>query len=112
MCGISGVISNKQDREQDIKKVRDMSLKITHRGPDSKSIYPKDNFHLNFNRLSIVDIQNGNQLFYSKKKNIMAWVNGEIYNYREIKENYSINYNYQTRSDCEVVGLNESNRRL
>jgi asparagine synthase (glutamine-hydrolysing) len=103
MCGISGVISNKQDREQDIKKVRDMSLKITHRGPDSKSIYSKDNFHLNFNRLSIVDIQNGNQPFYSKKQNIIAWVNGEIYNYREIKENYTTNYNYQTRSDCEVV---------
>ena len=103
MCGISGIISDGKDREKDIQTVQDMSLKISHRGPDVKSKYSIDNFHLNFNRLSIVDIQNGNQPFYNKKHNLMVWVNGEIYNYREIKENYTSNYNYQTRSDCEVV---------
>ena len=96
MCGISGIISDGKDQEKDIQIVRDMSLKISHRGPDSISKYSLDNFHLNFNRLSIVDIQNGNQPFYNKKQNLMVWVNGEIYNYREIKENYTLNYNYKT----------------
>jgi len=103
MCGISGIISNEENQELVLKKVKDMSSKITHRGPDSKSINSIDNFHLIFNRLSIVDVENGHQPFHSKKDNLIVWVNGEIYNYKEIKKNFANNYKFNTQSDCEVV---------
>ena len=103
MCGISGIITNSLKQDHVMKKVEDMALKIKHRGPDSSNKTSIENFHLIFNRLSIVDIENGNQPFYNKTRSIVAWVNGEIYNYREIKDDYTKNYEFKTQSDCEVV---------
>ena len=65
-----------------------MSKKIKHRGPDSTNFNSFNNFHISFNRLSIVGIKNGEQPFINKNKTINVWVNGEIYNYQDIKKNY------------------------
>ena len=72
MCGIAGIINNGLKLDHVMKKVEEMSLKIKHRGPDSSNKTSIENFHLIFNRLSIVDIENGNQPFYNKKKNIVV----------------------------------------
>jgi asparagine synthase (glutamine-hydrolysing) len=87
MCGISGIIYNGLKQDHVMKKVEEMALKTKHRGPDSSNKTSIENFHLIFNRLSIVDMEYGNQPFYNKKRNIVVWVNGEIHNYREIKDN-------------------------
>lgn len=102
MCGISGVVSLK-DKNVNLNIVKEMSKKISHRGPDDFDLTSCQNLHIGFNRLSIVGIQNGNQPFYSNDKDIIAWVNGEIYNYKEIKDTICKDYKFKTNSDCEVV---------
>ena len=103
MCGISGILTNNKKDTEVVSKVQLMSKKIKHRGPDSTNFNSFNNFHISFNRLSIVGIKNGEQPFINKNKTINVWVNGEIYNYQDIKKNYLKNYKFKTESDCEVV---------
>ena len=80
-----------------------MSKKIRHRGPDWSGIYCGKTAILCHERLSIVDPQSGGQpLFSPDRKQILA-VNGEIYNHRQIREQYAGRYDFQTGSDCEVI---------
>ena len=80
-----------------------MSKKIRHRGPDWSGIYCGKTAILCHERLSIVDPQSGGQpLFSPDRKQILA-VNGEIYNHRQIREQYTGRYDFQTGSDCEVI---------
>ena len=67
-----------------------MTQKIKHRGSESTKFNSFNNFHISFNRLSIVGIKNGEQPFESKNKKINVWVNGEIYNYKELKKNTTL----------------------
>ncbi len=79
-----------------------MSQKIRHRGPDWSGIYVGKSAILAHERLSIVDPESGGQpLFSPDRKQILA-VNGEIYNHREIRREFSTSYEFQTGSDCEV----------
>ena len=87
MCGISGILSLKHNDLKEVANVKLMSQKIIHRGPDSTKFSSFNNFHISFNRLSIVGIKNGEQPFQNKNKKINAWVNGEIYNYKDLKKN-------------------------
>lgn len=80
-----------------------MSKKIRHRGPDWSGIYCGKSAILCHERLSIVDPESGKQpLFSTDKKQVLA-VNGEIYNHRKIRKDYSGTYEFQTGSDCEVI---------
>lgn len=85
MCGISGYFG-KTKIDLNKKKIIN-SLK--HRGPDNQSIfekYAKNNLFLAFSRLSIIDLNNrSNQPFTFK--NFIICFNGEIYNFKEIREN-------------------------
>ena len=103
MCGISGILSLKHNDLKEVANVKLMSQKIIHRGPDSTKFSSFNNFHISFNRLSIVGIKNGEQPFQNKNKKINAWVNGEIYNYKDLKKKYLKEYTFKTDSDCEVV---------
>ena len=80
-----------------------MSQKIRHRGPDWSGIYCGGSAILAHERLSIVDPESGGQpLFSPDKKQILA-VNGEIYNHQDIRRQYAGKYEFQTKSDCEVI---------
>ena len=77
---------------------------LSHRGPDEKSILVEDNFVLGFWRLSIVDIEKGNQPMEDKISGIKILFNGEIYNYKEIKNKLkNKKYIFNSRSDTEVI---------
>lgn len=103
MCGIIGAFDLKVNSSELRGQVLEMSKKLRHRGPDWSGIYCGENAILAHERLSIVDPQSGNQpLFSEDKKNILA-VNGEIYNYVQLKEEVGANYKFQTQSDCEVI---------
>ena len=54
-------------------------------------------------RLAIVDPASGNQPIFSEDRSLVLAANGEIYNHRALKENLSIDYNFQTNSDCEII---------
>ncbi|HSM46234.1 MAG TPA: asparagine synthase-related protein, partial [Draconibacterium sp.] len=103
MCGIVCVFDLKTDAQELRPKVLKMSKKVRHRGPDWSGIYCGEKSVMAHERLSIVDPESGGQPLYSKDKKLILAVNGEIYNHREIRKQYSGKYEFLTGSDCEVI---------
>ncbi|OHB10385.1 MAG: asparagine synthase (glutamine-hydrolyzing) [Candidatus Zambryskibacteria bacterium RIFCSPLOWO2_02_FULL_39_26] len=102
MCGIAGVIGqNIQNKEKVIGK---MVAKIAHRGPDDDGFFVDSNVGLGMRRLSIIDLKTGRQPVTSENGKILIFFNGEIYNYKELREELLIkNYIFKTASDTEVI---------
>ncbi|RDU22725.1 asparagine synthase (glutamine-hydrolyzing) [Anaerosacchariphilus polymeriproducens] len=86
MCGICGFIGEIEERE---KILENMMEKIKHRGPDASGKYFGTEAALGFQRLSIVDLENGCQPMYNENKDIAIVFNGEIYNFKELKHKLS-----------------------
>lgn len=103
MCGIVGVFDLKTDVDKLRPQVLEMAKKIRHRGPDWSGIYCSDNAILAHERLSIVDPASGRQPLYSKDGNLILAVNGEIYNHVELKNDLKEEYDFLTKSDCEII---------
>ena len=103
MCGIACIFGIKEQTPELRKKALKMSQKIRHRGPDWSGIYVGGSAILAHERLSIVDPESGQQPLFSPDKKIVLAVNGEIYNHREIRKWYDGRYDFQTKSDCEVI---------
>lgn len=103
MCGIVGVFDLKVSSQKLRPQVLQMSKKLRHRGPDWSGIYCGEKAILAHERLSIVDVQSGNQPLYSNDKSQVLAVNGEIYNHEELRETFNGSYEFQTKSDCEVI---------
>ena len=101
MCGFVGFVSKDQNKKKIIKDMADI---IVHRGPDSDGYYVGDNVALGFRRLSIIDLDGGSQPIYNEKKDKVIVFNGEIYNYKEIKEDLlKKGHKFSTESDTEVL---------
>ena len=103
MCGVVGVFDLKSNHLELKAGILKMSRKVRHRGPDWSGIFCCDKAILAHERLSIVDPQSGGQPLYSKDRNLILAVNGEIYNHQEIRKRYSDSYEFLTHSDCEVI---------
>ena len=103
MCGIVGVFDLKINHMELRSTVLKMSKKVRHRGPDWSGIFYCEKAILAHERLSIVDPESGRQPLYSKDRNLILAVNGEIYNHQEIRKRYESTYEFQTHSDCEVI---------
>ena len=103
MCSIVGVFDIKSDLQELRSQALEMSKLVRHRGPDWSGIFCSDNAILAHERLSIVDPQSGKQPLFSKDRKHILAVNGEIYNYNELREQTEDVYEYQTNSDCEVI---------
>jgi asparagine synthase (glutamine-hydrolysing) len=104
MCGICGIIrfDNKSVQEAHL---REMMRIMKHRGPDDEGIFIKDNTGLGFVRLSIIDLSMaGHQPMFSTDKRYVILLNGEIYNYIELREELkSKGYIFRSGSDTEVL---------
>lgn len=99
MCGFVGFINKKEKKKDDIKKMTDA---ISHRGPDDEEYYTDDSISLGFRRLSIIDLKNGKQPM--EYDNYMITFNGEIYNFKDIKEELiKKGHEFKTNSDTEVL---------
>ncbi|MFY9309418.1 MAG: asparagine synthase B [Bacteroidia bacterium] len=103
MCGIVGVFDLKTESKDLRAQVLEMSKKIRHRGPDWSGVYCTDKAILAHERLAIVDPQSGGQPLFSKDRKLVLAVNGEIYNHQELREQLKDEYEFQTKSDCEVI---------
>lgn len=103
MCGFTGAFELKQPSGDLRPQVLKMSKQIRHRGPDWSGIYCGDKAILAHERLSIVDPMSGSQPLYSPDGSCVLAVNGEIYNHEAIRERYKDTYDFQTKSDCEVI---------
>lgn len=103
MCGIIGIFNIKEETELYRRKALKMAQKIRHRGPDWSGIYCGKSAILAHERLSIVDPESGGQPLISPDGRQILAVNGEIYNHLQIREKYAGKYQFQTKSDCEVI---------
>jgi asparagine synthase (glutamine-hydrolysing) len=100
VCGITGFVSPNFNREQ----LGRITSSIKHRGPDAEGYFfeASDQIGLGHLRLSIIDLSAAaNQPFYSHDGRFVMIYNGEVYNYREIKEKYRLET--RTSSDSEVI---------
>ncbi len=102
MCGIAGVIDPKiEDKE---KVIGDMVSAIFHRGPDEDGFYADSHVGLGMRRLSIIDLHSGQQPITSKNEELLIFFNGEIYNYKELREDLVVRgYAFKTNTDTEVI---------
>lgn len=102
MCGISGIFQFKQTHIDENKIVR-MSKAMFKRGPDDTGIYSTDYIGLAHQRLSIIDTSTAGHQPMTRGKYTIVF-NGEIYNYKELKNTLSQKgYSFQSDSDTEVL---------
>ena len=101
MCGIAGIAGEIQDRNF----VSAMLKIMKHRGPDYQGFYLSNEIHIGHCRLSIIDLSElANQPFISFQHDVAVAVNGEIYNFKDIKTRLQKKgYKFKSTSDCEVV---------
>jgi len=98
MCGIFGFNFSDKKLAKSIVKI------LNHRGPDDNSIYEDELFTIGYTRLSIIDLDKGNQPIYNAKKTKLVFFNGEIYNYKELRTRLEKKgYKFKTNSDTEIV---------
>ncbi|MBO7217925.1 MAG: asparagine synthase (glutamine-hydrolyzing) [Clostridia bacterium] len=101
MCGFVGFTNHIKD---DGTVLHEMMNKIIHRGPDSEGMYVGESACLGFRRLSIIDLEGGDQPMYNEDKSLVITFNGEIYNFLELREELvAAGHTFQTRSDTEVL---------
>lgn len=101
MCGFVGFCDDSKNKK---KIIRDMADIIKHRGPDSDGYYVDNNIALGFRRLSIIDLDKGSQPIFNEDKDKVIVFNGEIYNYKEIREELkSKGHKFSTNTDTEVI---------
>jgi len=97
MCAIFGIIG-----PYDENQAKHALAKLSHRGPDFCGIEQKENLFFAHQRLSIQDI-NARSHQPMKHKNILVSFNGEIYNFKELKNTLSCDFRFKTASDSEVI---------
>lgn len=103
MCGIFGILDVKTDVSELRKQALELSKLLRHRGPDWSGIWNNNSAILSHERLSIVDVDNGAQPLISRNNQQILAVNGEIYNHKELAKNLATEYDFRTKSDCEVI---------
>ena len=105
MCGITGIVNRRA--KVDINQLSKMTDKIAHRGPDAEGVFVNKikTCGLGHRRLSILDLSDAaNQPMHSKCGNYTLVYNGELYNFKEIKETLlKQGVEFTTSSDTEVI---------
>jgi asparagine synthase (glutamine-hydrolysing) len=102
MCGIVCAFDLKETSEKLRPQILEMAKTIRHRGPDWSGIYSDEKAILAHERLAIVDPASGKQPLFSEDKKLVLAANGEIYNHRDLRSQFS-EFTFQTESDCEVI---------
>lgn len=101
MCGFCGFTGKVENKEQVIEN---MMEKIIYRGPDSKGSHVDDDIALGFRRLSIIDLADGAQPIYNEDGTKVIVFNGEIYNYKIIRDDLiNKGHIFKTKTDTEVI---------
>ena len=104
MCGICGIFLAERDARVEREKLAAMNDQIIHRGPDDGGLFVEGRVGLAMRRLSIIDVKAGHQPLANEDENIWIVFNGEIYNYREIRDGLlKRGHRFKTRSDGEVI---------
>lgn len=103
MCGIVG-IAGSFSREECLEILGKMNAAIVHRGPDDEGVWAEDGFGFAMRRLSIIDLAGGHQPMWDEEAGLGVVFNGEVYNYRPLREQLAKQgRSFHTHSDTEVV---------
>src|SRR5690606_5185824 len=103
MCGIAGIlgISGEPVGAGEVKSMCDA---IIPRGPDDEGYYIHRNVGLGMRRLSIIDVAHGQQPVWNEDETICVVLNGEIYNFKDIRRDLTLRgHSFRTSSDTEVI---------
>lgn len=101
MCGINGIVSfDKEPIDSLEKRIAKMNSSIAHRGPDNNEFYLSQKYAYGHLRLSILDIDSRANQPMRYKNHVLVY-NGEIFNYKQIRN--ELKYNFKTDSDTEVI---------
>ena len=108
LCGILAVSGSKQSSEALRLQTLTLQRLIRHRGPDGSGVHVMDNEDgthsaIAHERLAIMDPLSGNQPLYSKDRKLSLAVNGEIYNYKDLRARVNDESKFRTGSDCEPI---------
>ncbi|MCH7718682.1 MAG: asparagine synthase (glutamine-hydrolyzing) [Chloroflexi bacterium] len=98
MCGIAGFAGL-----FDEQLLQAMNASLAHRGPDDANYFTSDEVSLAYRRLAIIDREGGNQPIFNEDRTKVIVYNGEIYNYRELRERLRGKHFFDTNSDTEVI---------
>ena len=101
MCGFVGFTNYIKDDGAVLSAMMD---KIVHRGPDSSGMYTDGDIALGFRRLSIIDLNEGNQPMFNEDASLVLVFNGEIYNFKDLREELQkCGHTFANHSDSEVL---------
>lgn len=104
MCGICGIVNTSNNRKIEKQIIQSMLDKIRHRGPDGSDMYIDDVIGFGFNRLSFLDLSGGMQPLTNEDESVIMVCNGEIFNYKELKDELiSKGHIFKTKTDVEVI---------
>jgi asparagine synthase (glutamine-hydrolysing) len=103
MCGICGVYRF-GDSVVTEAQIRRMCSALVHRGPDEEGMHVHGNLGLGIRRLKVIDLETGSQPVSNENGSVTVVFNGEIFNYRELRDELEARgHRFTTRSDTEVI---------
>jgi asparagine synthase (glutamine-hydrolysing) len=102
MCGIAGVLSF-EATPINPARLQAMCRVIAHRGPDDYGEHVSGPAALGMRRLAIIDLATGHQPITNEDKTVWVVLNGEIYNFLELREELSATHTFTTKTDTEVI---------
>jgi asparagine synthase (glutamine-hydrolysing) len=104
MCGIAGILTAPNAAPVDLQQLIRLRDCLRHRGPDSEGLHLDPHWGLGIRRLSIIDLQTGDQPFYGEDGQTCVVMNGEIYNFADLRQSLvAAGHHFVSRSDTEVV---------
>jgi asparagine synthase (glutamine-hydrolysing) len=105
MCGIVGILNRDTQKPVDRKLIEKMTDMMSYRGPDERGIHISGNIGLGHRRLSIIDLAGGQQPMVDSERARVISYNGEIYNYRALRDSALSckGVKFHTTSDTEVL---------
>ncbi|MFL5828637.1 MAG: asparagine synthase (glutamine-hydrolyzing) [Solirubrobacteraceae bacterium] len=102
MCGIAGKID--LQNTVDAGLLERMCEVLEHRGPDSRGVHLENGVGLGVQRLAVIDLEHGDQPIYSEDRSSVVVLNGEIYNYIELRDQLiGRGHTFRTGSDTETI---------
>lgn len=104
MCGLAGILAQRDAAGARDARVRAMTRALTHRGPDSEGFHADETIALGFRRLAVIDLETGDQPIVLDDGRAVIVLNGEIYNYRELRRELERRgHRFRTAGDVEVA---------
>lgn len=104
MCGIGGRVNTNTNNNINTRQFSKMIRALYHRGPDDEGAYINKNIGLGFRRLSIIDLNAGHQPMSNEDNSIWIVFNGEIYNFKDLREQLiKKDHKFKTNTDTEVI---------